>query len=174
MAVPPAGHELLEAAIQGGPPSHSDEGCLRFQLQQQQGLDDPGSLSLPGQWRITNCATMRACFCQALTKNSGSLPKNGIKPGRQVLAVNQRGDITLCQLLPSHGALASSGATPAALALVSIPTAAATADTDHCFHLWCSVSVPAVITPTSTFYVRFLATQDRTNSIQEDIVICCV
>lgn len=36
------------------------------------------------------------------------------------------------------------------------------------------VSVPAVITPTSTFHVHFLATQDRTNSIGEHIVICCI
>lgn len=35
MAVPPVGQEVLEAAIQGGPSSHSDEGCLYFQLQQQ-------------------------------------------------------------------------------------------------------------------------------------------
>lgn len=83
---------------------------------------------------ITNSATMKACFCQALTRNSGNLPKNGIKTGRRVLAVSQRGGVVLCQPLPSHGALTSSGTTPAALALISIPTAAATADADHCFH----------------------------------------
>jgi len=48
MTVPPVGQELLEAAIQGGTSSHSDEGHLCFQLQQQQGLDNPGSLSFPG------------------------------------------------------------------------------------------------------------------------------
>lgn len=118
MAASPAGQELQKAAIQGGPSSLIDEGCLRFQLQQQLGPDHSGSLPLPGQRRITNRATTKSCFCQAVTGNSGSLSRNGVTPGRCIRAIKQRRGIALCQPLLSHEALTSSGAIPAALALL--------------------------------------------------------
>lgn len=159
MVASPAGQELLKAAIQGGPSSLTDEGCLRFQLQQQLGLDYPGSLSLPGQRRITNRATTKACFYQAVTGNSGSLPRNGVTPGRCIIAIKQRRGIALYQPLPSHEALTSSGAIPAALALLfQSPLQQEQQTKITVLTAQRSVSMTVVITPTSIFYLCFLGT----------------
>jgi len=86
-----------------------------------------------------------------------------------ILAVNQTGGIALCQPLPSHGA------TTAVLALwFQSPLQQQQQTQITVFNVQHSVSVPAVITPTSTLHVRFLATQDRTNSTEADTVVCCI